>query len=1064
VTHRYDLPAPEALLRYRSSASAVDEAVARRYWEAAWLEGARSPLLDALRRTSEQQRTEHRRSVVVLASEDDARARISSQEFLPVAVLPGILDDAAPAAWRYGAVRGRVREQTARLLASRLELYRGRALVVLGAREATDLDLLYEVLEDRPIADLEILLVWPVEKVAPKPENAAVRVHIWPGTEEELASQLDLEGAPLAEEVPEWSLRVGSKVVKLTARDLARISDRFVLLTERELSRPSQFTLPDLVDFLEGNLVNWKAYTSGLPAPRAYTTDKNLSLENEVLGALKGIESDASDNLTLLIKVPAESGAGITTLMRGVAFSAASTGYPALILRPDQVEPDLEELLAFATQLQESSLAVGLAAAPPLLIVLDVEHARSGSAGQIPALLSSHGRKAVILQATPEEADQQSPRRGKRVVRLPTLRGAVTDTEVATLRLSLSELVTQWQLPMEVPPEDRWQAYQRATRWYLPSEEASLSLFWVALRFFLIEGMSLEHATRVQDALGVWIGRRAERIADPTTQSILAYVAALSSFRIVSPVWTVLRSLTAGAYSSELSSALQELGTLVKWEGPVPDLDDYVLRFSHPALADEYLRQRNGIETPPGRVTVLRPLMMALSPGHPGDVWVAEVFSARVLAPLYDERQSAGWDWRLSAFDAFPPAVAESSKTILHHWARCLYLSADMTSGLPQQDRRARMEAAIDKLIRATQLPRRVGRDEHPSHLYNSLGTAYVRLARLLHETESADHEAEREWQNAWTAFEQSIDLSGGTNVEALLAFSHRLIAHAREPVSPERRKERAEEVLQAIELLDEAEELISDHASPDPDWSAQIAEDRSDALSWLDERLGADFVENLKRSADAELGYLCEARKLLGPPPQSTEALQGALSALDRAESNGVILGARTLRFRASLLARNPSTRFDFQRLLGCYVQLERAKDYSFRPSDLFRHAVLCYQTGQYAEGSERFRRLREYLRREGTFPLRLHDFWRDPTQPDEPRITQIRVARVTAEWRADGYVAELAQSIPMRPRHFSPPPRQGDIVACAIRFEMNGPLAVPPRFIVRRTALTRDQSQPLS
>ncbi len=193
----------ELVLRYRTEMTPLDEAIAHHYWEAAWFEGAKSPVLEALRYAAEQQPSDRRRSVVILASEDDAHASVSSQEFFPIAVLPGVLDTAAPTAWRYASVRGRAREWTARLLASRLELYQGRVLIVIGARKADDLSRLYEIPEDRPIPNLDLVLVWPVDEQAPRPTNSSVDLHIWPGTELELVAQFAAAGIPLAEQVPQ---------------------------------------------------------------------------------------------------------------------------------------------------------------------------------------------------------------------------------------------------------------------------------------------------------------------------------------------------------------------------------------------------------------------------------------------------------------------------------------------------------------------------------------------------------------------------------------------------------------------------------------------------------------------------------------------------------------------------------------------------------------------------------------------------------------------------------------------------------------------------------------------
>jgi hypothetical protein len=107
--HGYDLPAAEAVLRYRAGVTATDRALAKRYWEAIWLEGARSPLLIASRDVA-QTGDEKTRPVVVLSSEWDAKAEVNSDEFLPIFVLPGVLDDLTPADAKYGTLKKRQRE------------------------------------------------------------------------------------------------------------------------------------------------------------------------------------------------------------------------------------------------------------------------------------------------------------------------------------------------------------------------------------------------------------------------------------------------------------------------------------------------------------------------------------------------------------------------------------------------------------------------------------------------------------------------------------------------------------------------------------------------------------------------------------------------------------------------------------------------------------------------------------------------------------------------------------------------------------------------------------------
>ncbi len=155
---------------------------------------------------------------------------------------------------------------------------------------------------------------------------------------------------------------------------------------------------------------------------------------------------------------------------------------------------------------------------------------------------------------------------------------------------------------------------------------------------------------------------------------------------------------------------------------------------------------------------------------------------------------------------------------------------------LSDSERCVRVEAAIDKLRKATTIARRPARDEHPSHLYNTLGTAYFRYASLLELLNEAPDKIDAAWENASQSFRESIRLSGGMNIEALLAFARRLLGRARTggaEVSSVTLKE-TEDVVQALGLLDQAEEAIQVFPGPDPSWDYDLEQHRSQAMAWL--------------------------------------------------------------------------------------------------------------------------------------------------------------------------------------------------------------------------------------
>ena len=1050
-------------LLYRPDLSAVDKGFAELYWEAVWLEGADSPILRAVRAATAADASSRR--PVVLAGAEDAEAVFSERQFLPVCILPGLLDPQAAPGARYGGVRDRVRRQIALAFAKRIERYPHRVLVVLGAKgEGNLLEHLYPALEDNRIVDLDLVVAQePGAGPLAAPDTPAIRLHVWHGTEESLLTTIVRAGVPSVGQPLAWTVRVKAgdgrmARVILTPDAIQRVLDQFELLTDTDLQPPRSFILDDLTGFLSGTPGAWAGYAAGLPVPRRYTTEKGRSLPDELLEALRHLEEaepssvpqGTSRRRAVTVTLPCAGGSGATTLLRATAFQAAGEGYPTLLLRPTVTEIDNEALIAFATALSEQALKQGVPTMPPLAIVLDAEAGELRTARQLAGTLAAQGRATVVLRAIPDSRAHQDD--------LSPLRAETTPDEARLCEETFRLLVRRWSLPVDpLPTLEEWLAYEQHSRWVTPTGgSAPSSLFWVALRFFLTGGLGRSAAQPVHDALSRWIAERDKRVSDEGMRRVLRWVAALSSQRIVCPLTVALRPVTGGAFSSLLVPILRTLDDLVDWEDFSTDFGDYTIRFRHPALAAEYLRLHVGDVDPPVALRELIPLLRQLVPGRPADRWLAERLVTEVLTPSFRDRQHTDWEWRLAAFDELPAALVSDSRPILHHWARCLYQSADprVVPDMSTAERRRRFEAAIQHLRRAIQLPRRQPREEHPSHLWNTLGVACSRLARFLDTAEPPS--AGRAWGEAWEAFAKAIDLLPG-NVEAILAFSHRLLDHAGVfdgPESPPTARGEVDEVARALSLLDEAEELIEQSQDPDPDRRAELKKDRANALRWLGQDRVAAYLEVLKASATPELGYYCEAQ-LVAQHANTADGLNHAIGILEQA--GGTSLGPRSLRLLILLLRKHPAHRFDFDRLLDIHEKLEQAEGTTMQPVEQFRHAVLYFQVGEPRKGDLRFRRLRELDRRGDLTAPAVQELWRCVDKPTEPRPTQVRVSRLISEFRAEGYVDELGLTIPLRPRHFKPMPRVNDIVPCFVRFEFSGPLAIPKRFVTSSTAEPR-------
>lgn len=1061
--HGLDVPAEAALGLYRAPTVSDGELMGF-FWEAVWLEGAKSPILESVKSIGVVEGT---RSPIVLAGPDDANAVFSEYQFQPICVLPGRLDlgPDSPAGQRYGGfARPRQREKVAESLAQRLAKYSHRVLIVLGSRSSTDLDrYLYPVLEDNPIMDLDLVVVYPPDVPAPTaPANLGIRFHSCPGTLSDFLAALRAIGVPTAKQPVGWTVRVKhpgkEKVtgVRLAPDVVQRILDQFELITESDLQPPAQFTVDNLIAFLDGTPSAWAGYASGLPVARAYVTKDDRSLADELYHSLSRLElvepapssTPSPRRRSLTITLPCREGSGATTLLREAAFAAAGRGYPTLVLRPGVTDIDLEMLAAFTTGLTEAILSANFETAPPVAVVLDIEVADVGSARRLAGTIAAKGRPLVVLRAVPAKpgSDQTAePPLGQ----LRVLDGAIAKSEVAACERTFRDLVTRWTLPISpLPTHDDWLAYQDNTSWKSGRGDEPPSLFWVALRFFLMNGLSREHEETLQDALGRWIRERNEKVTNPEMRKILVWVAALSSQRIVCPLAVAMRPVTGGEFSSALLPAFETLGALVEWQDFSRDLDDSTLRFRHPALADEYLRQQ-GVGGLAAIVQTLRPLMQALVPGRSADQWVAEQF-VHIVTPRYHERSGADWEWRLAAFDAIPLALATGSRVILHHWARCLYISSEQrySPNLPINERQRRLDLSIRHLQNAIALPQRQLRDEHPSFLWNTLGVAYAHRASFVEESDTLS--ASGDWNRAWEAFQQSIDLLPG-NIDPLAAFSRRLLEHAgavRGKPSVEPTPTAVAEVATALGLLDEADEVLNEAQDPDPDTRAELAKYRSAALAWLGEGRVEVYLASLRTSEDPELSFYCQARLVADHDPKNVAATEKALKILESA-SQLKPLSPRSLRLQLSLLRRHPDGAFDFDKQLPIYEALDRAAGNKLRPIEAFRLAVLYFQVGEYGKGNERFRQLREFERRADIAIPAIRDVWRRKDNPHLPRLARVRVTRMTNEWRAEGYVDELGLTLLLRPRHFAPQPELNHVVECGIRFEFRGPLAVPKRFV---------------
>jgi len=1053
---------PEVLqARYREEVTALDDRIASFAWEAIWSDSCKGLIAQAV--TGQLDRAHAAgatRRPVILASNPDEEGQLNTRELLPIYFPLGLLNSTDPE----GLYTKRIslRRQNYRFNALRkVESYPNRLLVVLGATDQLDLDPVFEMVSEFAPVGLSVHVVWP--SAGPEveiPDTVHVPVQIWKGSIDSFLDRLDNLKIPHVDLPTKRRLRVGETVLALDEADLVGITDRFVLILDDDLLKPdpTKITRSTLEEFLKGTEADWRGYAAGLAFDRQYTvpgTGAGLTLARYLKEELESQVGKEISNLTVVL--PAENGAGLTTLLRSAAFAVASGGFPVLLLRQHQTSLDIDEIAAFLNRLvQRASPDVGNT---PVLMVFDVDHEFIAETAFIAQTLAALGRAVVVLraesamrEAAPRTASQENATsiriRGKSR-RLPILSNTISHTELARLADHFQSISRKYPISIEAPALDEWQDYQAAQSFVSPDGGAeSDSLFWVALYFFFFN--------RSEPVAGFddWIQREYEAIQNGTVREAVRRIAALSAFRLVTPLTPLLRSLGRG-YDMGLINALAKLDDrsgLLRWDSRPKDLEDQALRFRHPLLAQRLLlfTDRTIADFP---VEITWPILENLKGGRRADVWLGESVAFQVLRT---ERRSlipgSQLEKKLETFGHIPPQISEYSKPILHHWARALYHRAQKNP--EDTESVAWLGSAVEKLERAIALPAREERDEHPSHLYTTLGTIYFEISKrqVLRNQSSGPN---GEWEKAARCFEKALVLIGD-NYQALAAYSQRLIERASGEQDPARM---SDDILRALSYLDQAEEVARQGSELSEDDRFFLDSQRNSAWQILDPARAQIDLDGWLRD-HLEIGYLIKARSIirdldlsqLAMDPKLPSNLQGVI-----AEAIGILESGllemrgqptwRSLHLLYRLYAADPKDRFAFDRRLKVLEQLERT-DFKWYVRMRFEHAVLCYQNGKFAEGQRRFREVRAILRQPDQPAVRLADFWRRKDDPTKPRATTLVVRRRDSDFRGYGFIEEMGQEVLFRPRHFEVPPRPGDFRQCHVRFETMGPMAVPTNF----------------
>ena len=1050
--HTESTPLEDAVARYRPEPGVEDLGLANVFWEACWTESIVDRFYEAADKTSDRETISEplsqRRLPYRLATDPDIEGQIDRRRFLPTYEVNGTNRSGDPDGQHGGSLARRLAYKMG--LIRRLESFPGRALVIVGAEESEDLDVVRIAIDFVPTNN-PVVILWPPDVPIPDDLGLPSRldVHFLRGTRSELVDALIEIGAPKSTSAPKLGIRYGRSTLELREEDLVSIDQEFVLIQESDFGAP----LPlgdkefDLERLWRSDPDDWTPFSSDMVFRRHYQpfSDSNMDLANYVTSQLQSLaKSDRVVNMTLTI--PATSGSGITTALRHTAFLAAQSGFPALLCKPTNQRFSVDKLGAFLTRLQERSreqLTGG--EDTPTLIVFDREHRGIEQVSELSSTLASRGRRALVIEVIPpvgEESDGPPVRRPRgRHLTAQEFRGVVGQNELRSLAQHFSGLYTP--LGISIPTWDDWLAYQVRQAVQTPSgEQSPESLFWIALRFFVGEG-------NPHFDLAEWVGRTfEERVGDPVARLAVRYIAAFSSFGIAVPLVPLLRgSGTTTVLDTSIIPTLRELcdsEDLLQWGDSEEHLHDQTISFKHRLIAIQLLNQLEAT----GWDDKLREcwgLLETLHASPVADSWLVETLVFEALrVDRFDAAMHGRLPMVLETLDHIPSVIASRSAPTQHHWGRALGIKARQVENVP--DKVFYYSQAIDKLASACEIAESERGREHPRNIYNSLGVMRSELSRILRNDFQIER-AEALWQSAAAAFDLALRF-GSDNFVVLSAYARRLIEHAKEIDDT---AQALSEVASALSYLAQAEEASLLAGSLSADDVSYIQLERHNAWQVVDPQKADRHIQELISEGD-EIGIILKAHRVLdGMTHEDWE--QGTATQLTHAydilrQTHGEHTknhSWRSVLLFYRIVSALRSQRYDFGLRLALLDELDM---FAFRwYSGLrFAQAVLCYQTGDFQRGFTLFRALRSAFVSGDLQPMRLTSFWRDPSQPSDPRPASVRIQRVESDWVAYGAVPEMSgQRTLVRPRWFEVQPKIGDVRLCHVVFETYGPLAVP-------------------
>lgn len=541
--------------------------------------------------------------------------------------------------------------------------------------------------------------------------------------------------------------------VDVTSAELPEqpILDHFDVIKSRDLRNltESDLTIDDIDDFFGRGNFSWRPYAAGLPWIQDQSSEKTL------INALLKKSKEGSES-TKVFYIVSEGGAGGTTLARYLAFSAAASGFPTLLAKPDLYAPNATELVSFINRVRtmnvdsqkpsDNNKSNGSWIETPWLIVLDRSQ-WDGQEQQIGAFLSEinrSGRSVVVLKVlgtfVPSDLIP--------VNEIAYLSHELDREDVVSLGTHLNKFLKPFgRGKNHAEWEQFWDLHK-------PDINNTIAAFWVTLDFWL-RGL-----INIGDSVQEWLLKQFKQCPiENDVRKVVLEIAALTIERrsvpeqlltlpqsTLRPLSVILEELRSDVPSFALIRQSLQDGRL--WAMAHDVLGRYLINACY---QDRKLMDDLGlynIQSPTElRLHLIGTLTRRSEIGENRFRAYAVQFAVKTLK-LDDEGNAEFFQfWRevIRMLDEFPPSIRDSSRAFNHHVAisRRRVAQIDVFDS-SVDEKREQLKLAVTQLEYAILRIDETHDDESNLNLYNSLALTYQDLAALeSNEGGSADQIAD---------------------------------------------------------------------------------------------------------------------------------------------------------------------------------------------------------------------------------------------------------------------------------------------------------------------------------